>query len=333
MDAELLVDVHDLHVAFNLPNRTVYAVNGASFSVREGRALGIVGESGSGKSVAAQSIPRLVSSSALKVSGRIGLRHAGSEVDTLTLPPNGQKMRAIRSETVSVIFQEPMRSLHPMFTVGWQIAEGLRLGKRVAAANARERATELLELVGLPDPLRNAGRFPHQLSGGMRQRVMIAIALAASPRLLIADEPTTALDVTIQAQILELLGRLRSELGMAVILITHDLGVIAEAVDDVAVMYLGQVVESGPIAAVMRAPLHPYTRGLISTTPRLDSVPKSDLATLKGNIPELSAPPRACVFADRCQHARALCQQPPPQVRVGDSMARCWMYSSEWGQA
>jgi oligopeptide/dipeptide ABC transporter ATP-binding protein len=192
---------------------------------------------------------------------------------------------------------------------------------------------ELLRLVGLPDPVRNAGRFPHQLSGGMRQRVMIAIALAASPRLLIADEPTTALDVTIQAQILELLGGLRRELGMAVILITHDLGVIAEAVDDVAVMYLGQVVESGPVAAVMRAPLHPYTRGLISTSPRLDSVPKSDLATLKGNIPELAAPPHACVFADRCQNARAICKGPPPVEKVGDSVVRCWIYSSEWGQA
>jgi peptide/nickel transport system ATP-binding protein len=333
MTAELLVDVQDLHVTFNLPNRTVYAVNGASFSVREGRALGIVGESGSGKSVAAQSIPRLVSSSGLRVSGRINLRHAGSDVDTLALPANGRQMREIRSGTVSVIFQEPMRSLHPMFTVGWQIAEGLRVGKRMTGKQARERAVDLLRLVGLPDPVRNAGRFPHQLSGGMRQRVMIAIALAASPRLLIADEPTTALDVTIQAQILELLGGLRRELGMAVILITHDLGVIAEAVDDVAVMYLGQVVESGPVAAVMRAPLHPYTRGLISTTPRLDSVPKSDLATLKGNIPELAAPPQACVFADRCQNARAICKRPPPVEKVGDSVVRCWIYSNEWVQA
>ncbi len=331
--SELLVDVQDLHVTFRLPNRNVFAVNGASFSVREGQALGIVGESGSGKSVAAQSIPRLVNASGQQVRGHIRLRHAGGEVDTLTLKPGGRQVREVRSETVSVIFQEPMRSLHPMFTVGWQIAEGLRLAKRISAKEANERAVELLRLVGLPDPASSARRFPHQLSGGQRQRVMIAIALAASPRLLIADEPTTALDVTIQAQILELLGRLRSELGMAVILITHDLGVIAEAVDDVAVMYLGQVVESGPVGAVMHAPLHPYTRGLISTTPRLDSVPKSDLATLQGNIPELSVPPQACVFADRCEHAREICRRPPPVTKVNDSAVRCWMYTAEWGQA
>jgi peptide/nickel transport system ATP-binding protein len=333
MTGDLLVDVRDLRVTFELPNRTVHAVNGASFALRDGRALGIVGESGSGKSVAAQSIPRLVNSPSARASGQILLRHDGRSVDTVAQSPNGRLMREVRSSTVSVIFQEPMRSLHPMFTVGWQIEEGLRHGKRTSRKAARARAIELLQLVGLPDPARNAARFPHQLSGGMRQRVMIAIALAAAPRLLIADEPTTALDVTIQAQILELLGQLRRELGMAVILITHDLGVIAEAVDDVAVMYLGQVVESGPVRSVMQAPRHPYTQGLIATTPRLDSVPKSSLPTLKGNIPELSAPPSACVFADRCVHARPLCRQAPPFVAAGGNQVRCWMYTPQWGEA
>ena len=198
--AATLVDVRDLHVTFELPYRTVYAVNGASFTLQNGGALGIVGESGSGKSVAAQSIARLVNSPSARSRGRILVQHNGAEVDTLQQRPNGALMREIRSQTVSVIFQEPMRSLHPMFTVGWQIAEGLRMGPgRHRSVAARARVMELLRLVGLPDPERNARRYPHQLSGGMRQRIMIAIAPAASPALLIADEPTTALDVTIQA--------------------------------------------------------------------------------------------------------------------------------------
>ena len=325
-----VVEVEDFSLEFRLTNRTVYAVNGVSFSVAAGETLGIVGESGSGKSIAALSIGRLVNSRNAVTRGHIRLAYDGAVVDILARRPNERLIREIRSRAVSVIFQEPMRSLHPMFTVGYQIGEALPRDMRRDRGAARARTVELIQLVGIADAETVVRRYPHQLSGGMRQRVMIAMALAGNPQLLIADEPTTALDVTIQAQILELLKRLQRELGMGVILISHDLGVIAESADRVAVMYRGWIVETGPVAEIIERPRHPYTRGLLGATPSIDSTPKAALPTLVGTVRELNSPPVACVFAGRCPNARPVCARTPPTVVAGSASVRCWMYTPQW---
>jgi peptide/nickel transport system ATP-binding protein len=325
-----VVTVEGLSVEFRLPNRTVYAVNGVSFDVAVGETLGIVGESGSGKSMAALSIARLINSRNAVSRGKIWLTRDGTTVDTLAHSPGARVIRNLRGRTVSVIFQEPMRSLHPMFSVGWQLREALPSDARRASAKWRARALDLLRLVGIPAPETMLGRYPHQLSGGMRQRVMIAMALAGDPRLLIADEPTTALDVTIQAQILELLKRIQRERGMGVILISHDLGVIADTCDRVAVMYRGWIVEYGPVAEVVASPRHPYTRGLLAATPTMDSTPKAYLHSLPGTVRELNQPPVACVFSNRCSHARPICARTPPETTVESTRVRCWMQTAEW---
>lgn len=327
-----VVEVDSYSVRFKLTNRTVYAVNGVSFDVKRGEMLGLVGESGSGKSIAALSIARLVNAANAKSSGQIRLKHNGQTVEVSSQRPDGKLMREVRSDTVSVIFQEPMRSLHPMFTIGWQIREALPTALRRDKSKARARTIELIKLVGIPDPEALDTRYPHQLSGGMRQRVMIAIALAGEPDLLIADEPTTALDVTIQAQILELLKRLQSELDMAVVIISHDLGVIADMADRVAVMYRGWIVENGPVGAVIGKPLHPYTQGLIAATPSIDSARKEQLVTLPGTVRELTTEPVACVFADRCGFSRKICSNTPPVTKFEDSEVRCWMHTPEWNE-
>jgi oligopeptide/dipeptide ABC transporter ATP-binding protein len=316
----VLLDVRDLRTHFAVEGGEFRAVDGVGFSLRAGGTLGVVGESGCGKSVTALSIMGLVP----QPPGRI----AGGEVlldgtDLLKLPPG--ELRDLRGDAVAMIFQEPMTSLNPAFTVGDQIAEALVRHRGLSKGAALERAVELLRRVRIPSPEKRVHDYPHKLSGGMRQRVMIAMALACDPKLLIADEPTTALDVTIQAQILELLKRLRAETGMAIVLITHDLGVVAELADDVVVMYAGRIVERAPVAAIFETPQHPYTVGLLGSIPRLDER-KERLATIEGMVPNPLAPPAGCRFNPRCPFAIEKCRvEDPPLMRVGEAHeSACW---------
>ncbi len=297
-----------------------YAVHDVSLSMRRGEVLGVVGESGSGKSVTALSIMRLV-----QEPGRIApasrIMFDGRDLTGLT----DREMRKIRGNDIAMIFQEPMTSLNPVYPVGDQISESIRLHRGLSRKEARGRAVDLLRLVGIPLPDRRVDEYPHQLSGGMRQRVMIAMALANEPDLLIADEPTTALDVTIQAQILELLLELRQRLGMGVILITHDLGVVAEICDRVVVMYAGQVVEEGPVEEIFARPAHPYTLGLLAAVPRPDQR-GGRLAVIPGTVPAPTRWPKGCRFRDRCPYAWDLCHQQPGLLEAGAHQhARCWL--------
>ena len=309
--AEALLSVDDLRVVFGPPGREQVAVDGVSFSLAPGEVIGIVGESGSGKSLTALSILRLVPSPPGRIaSGRIGFR------DRNLLELSERAMNAVRGAEIAMIFQEPMTALNPVFTIGEQIAETLRIHEGLDRRAARERARGLLQKVGISNPAQRLDQYPHELSGGMRQRVMIAIALACQPQLLIADEPTTALDVTIQAQILALLRDLQRELGMAVVLITHDLGVIAQVVDRVAVMYAGRIVEEGPVAAVFERPSHPYTRLLLESIPSLEH-DQPRLPAIPGMVPPLSQLPAGCRFHPRCPQARPACaERSPPAIEV-----------------
>ena len=315
-----ILNVEDLRVEFGVDRNVFRAVDGVSFSVRRGRTLGIVGESGCGKSVTSLAIMRLVS----VPPGR----YAGGRVtfdgqDLLKLPD--AKMRALRGGRMGMIFQEPMTSLNPVYTCGDQIIESLKVHSNLSAEAARNRAIELFELVGLPSPSKRVDDYPHQLSGGQRQRVMIALALANDPDLLIADEPTTALDVTIQAQILELMKDLQDRTGTAILLITHDLGVVAETCDEVVVMYAGTVVEQAPTAALFGDPQHPYTIGLMAAVPRID-VDADRLATIEGSVPPPWEVLKGCRFASRCPLADARCRtQPPPLRAISDAhRVACW---------
>ena len=328
-EAAPLLAVSDLKIQFGKGRSLVRAVDGVSFAVRRGETLGIVGESGSGKSVTARSILRLVQTP----PGR----YAGGEIlfegeDLLKKSEAG--MRAIRGNRISMIFQEPMTSLTPVLTVGYQIAESLRLHQKLSAAEARKTAVALLQRVRIADAERRVDEYPHQLSGGMRQRAMIAMALACRPKLLIADEPTTALDVTIQAQVLALLAELRSELGMSIILITHNFGIVAEVADRVAVMYAGVVVETAPTAEILRDPRHPYTKGLLGCIPRLEGN-KRRLNAIKGSIPSPGSLPTGCRFHPRCPSAMPICAaQDPPEVEVTPGhIAKCWLESPPAAEA
>jgi peptide/nickel transport system ATP-binding protein len=315
---EPLLAVRDLVTEFAGGDGTVRAVDGVSFELAPRTALGVVGESGSGKSVAALSIMRLVTPPGRITGGSI--RFAGK--DLLALPE--RDMRALRGNRMAMVFQEPMTSLNPVMTVGAQVAEAIRVHERKPAAHARAAAIALFELVRIPHPAMTVDGYPHQLSGGMRQRVMIAMALACKPDLLIADEPTTALDVTIQAQLLELLARLRRELGMAVLFITHDLGVVAETCDEVVVMYAGRVVERAPASELLVAPRHPYTAALLAAIPRDDAPPRSRLPELAGMVPAAHALPAGCKLADRCAYVQARCRtEEPALVELGTSRVRC----------
>ncbi len=314
-----LLEVDNLTVRFRTDAGWMTAVDQVSLAVGEGEALGIVGESGSGKSVTALSILRLHAAPTTRMpTGRI--MYGGR--DLLTLPT--REMRAIRGGEIAMIFQDPMTSLNPVLTIADQIGETLRLHQGVDQATARKRAIELLELVRIPDAARRVDEYPHRLSGGMRQRVMIAIAIACRPKLLIADEPTTALDVTIQAQILDLLRDLQTELGMSVILITHDMGVIAEFARRVMVMYAGRVVETSPVAALFRRPVHPYTEGLLSAIPKLD-VDVRRLPTIPGSIPDPTAVVPGCRYNPRCALVQDSClRDAPPLLPAGpEREARC----------
>jgi oligopeptide/dipeptide ABC transporter ATP-binding protein len=322
--SEPLLEVDNLHTEFHLGGDIIHAVNGVSFTVPSRTVLGIVGESGSGKSVTALSILRLVEPPGYITSGRVLLHNNGAARDLLTL--TDAEMEAIRGVQISMIFQDPMTSLNPVLTIGYQLMEPLRIHRQLPARAAQEAAIQLLDRVGIPEAARRLQDYPHQFSGGMRQRVMIAMAVACTPRLLIADEPTTALDVTIQAQILDLLAELKDELDTSVILITHDLGVVAQLADQVAVMYAGMIVESGPVRAIFRAPQHPYTRALLAAIPRLHYQPDR-LVTIEGTPPALSTVPPGCPFEPRCAYRIEKCAQERPlliELAPGHSCA-CWV--------
>ncbi|HSR80611.1 MAG TPA: ABC transporter ATP-binding protein [Hyphomicrobiaceae bacterium] len=320
-----VLEVEDLQTYFYTRNGLVKAVDGVSFSLARGATLAIVGESGCGKSVTALSLMRLVADPPGRiVGGRVCLEG----VDLLRL--DEAAMRDIRGNQISMVFQEPMTSLNPVMTIGRQISEALILHQRMSHRAALARAIEMLQLVGIPEPKQRAKEYPHQLSGGMRQRAMIAMALACNPRVLIADEPTSALDVTIQAQILELIAKLQRELGTAVILITHDLGVVAETAERVIVMYAGRKVEEAAVGELFARPLHPYTRGLMNSIPRLALMRREAgqqrLQEIPGIVPALSNLPQACTFAPRCAFADDKCrgQFPPYHEKRPDHWAACW---------
>ena len=308
-----LLEVENLQTHFRTPDGINRAVDGVSFHVEAGETIAIVGESGCGKSVTANSLLRLVPEPPGRIAGAI--RFEGRDLLRLS----DREMRSIRGNDISMIFQEPMTSLNPVLTVGRQLGETLRLHQGFDRKRAEERGIEMLRLVGIPEPARRIRNYPHQLSGGMRQRVMIAMALACSPKLLIADEPTTALDVTIQAQILDLMRDLKSRVGAAIILITHDLGVVAEVASRVIVMYAGRKVEEAPVVELFRAPKHPYTQGLIGAVPKLGSSlvgGRTRLAEIPGLVPSLKLRIEGCVFAGRCGYATELCRQVAPALET-----------------
>ncbi|MDR1961779.1 MAG: ABC transporter ATP-binding protein [Gracilibacteraceae bacterium] len=317
-----LLDIEGLDLQFRTAAGTHTAVRDLSFTLRAGETLGLVGESGSGKSVTALSLMRLIPDPPGQVTAGRALFDGR---DLLALPPDD--IRRLRGNEISMVFQEPMTSLNPLHTCGRQVMEPLLLHKGLGKKAARARALELLNRVGIPAPEQRLGEYPHQLSGGMRQRVMIAMALACGPRLLIADEPTTALDATIQAQILELMKTLRRETGAAIILITHDLGVVAEMCSHVVVMYAGQVVEDAPAANLFARPLHPYTEGLLRSIPAI-SAERERLFSIDGTVPDPFAMPLGCAFAPRCCHARPMCREEEPVLSAGpdNRRVRCFFW-------
>lgn len=308
-----LLEVKDLSVTFRTERGLIRAVDGVSFGLEEGEVLGIVGESGSGKSVTMLAVMKMIRTSNARVTGEV--IYKGDDLNGFS----SAQMRGVRGGQVAMVFQDPMTSLTPVYRIGWQIVEQLQAHQDLSRGAARERALDLLRLVGIPSPELRIDNYPHQFSGGMLQRVTIAMALSCNPSLLIADEPTTALDVTIQAAILELLMRLRRELGLAVILITHDMGVVAEVADRVLVMYAGKVVEDATKAQIFSAPQHPYTWGLLGAMPRLDRPKMSRLQAIPGNPPSVVDPPRGCRFQPRCDHRFEKCTVSPELVdKLGD---------------
>ena len=327
-----LLEVENLQVHFRTPTGINRAVDGVSFHVDPGETLAIVGESGCGKSVTSMSMMRLIPEPPGKIAGSIRLE--GRDILALS----DREMRALRGNDISMIFQEPMTSLNPVLTVGRQIGETLRLHQGLDQAQAEARAVEMLTLVGIPEPARRVREYPHQLSGGMRQRVMIAMALACNPKLLIADEPTTALDVTIQAQILKLMLELKQRVGAAIILITHDLGVVAEVAERVMVMYAGRKVEEAPVKQLFRSPRHPYTQGLLGALPKLGSSLSGEtrrLAEIPGQVPDLKQRIEGCVFVGRCALATDLCRQYAPglEQKAPHHIAACHFAAKEQAAA
>ncbi|EST56125.1 peptide ABC transporter ATP-binding protein [Brevibacillus panacihumi W25] len=319
---ERILDVKDLHVSFHTYAGEVKAVRGVNFHVNRGEAVAIVGESGCGKSVTAQSLMKLIP----MPPGDIKKGEILFNGENLVNKSN-KEMEAIRGKDIGMIFQDPMTSLNPTMTIGNQITEGLIKHQNMSRTDARNRAIELLELVGIPQPEKRIEQYPHEFSGGMRQRAMIAIALACSPKLLIADEPTTALDVTIQAQILDLMKDLQKKMGTSIILITHDLGVVAEMCERVIVMYAGKVIETGTVDDIFYNPQHPYTKGLLRSVPRLDLNRDEPLTPIFGTPPDLLRPPTGCGFTARCESAMRVCQEMDPELNDVSSTQRtaCWL--------
>ena len=323
--SEKLLEIKDEKLSFFTPAGEVKALNGVSFSMNEGEVLGIVGESGSGKSVTAYSIMGLTAYPGKLISGTIYFN--GHQIEKMS----EKEMRKIRGNEVSIIFQDPMTSLNPVYTIGNQITEVIRLHTGKGKKEAYDRAKELLELVGINEPTKRLKQYPHELSGGMRQRVMIAIALACEPKLLIADEPTTALDVTIQAQILELMQELRQKLGMSIIMITHDLGVVASMCERIAVMYAGHIVEYGTADEIFYEPKHEYTKGLINSIPKLSAQEIERLVPIEGQPVDLLNPPAGCPFAPRCANCMKIClREMPPKTELSDThYSHCWLLQKE----
>ncbi|RLE29448.1 ABC transporter ATP-binding protein [Candidatus Acetothermia bacterium] len=323
-----LIDVHDLRTYFYTEDGVVKAVDGVTFKIEPERTLGVVGESGCGKSVTALSIMGLVPIPPGKItSGEILFYRDGQSIDLTKLNPKGREYRSIRGKEIAMIFQEPMTSLNPVFTIGYQIMEAIMLHQKVSKKEAREKAIEMLRQVGIPLPEQRVDEYPHQLSGGMRQRAMIAMALSCNPSLLIADEPTTALDVTIQAQVLDLMRDLQTRFHTSIMMITHDLGVVAEMCEEVVVMYLGKVVEHAPVRPLFHDPKHPYTQGLLKSIPSL-ATKKERLEPIKGVVPDpLDAPP-GCPFHPRCPHAMEICTREMPTLKevAPGHQAACWLY-------
>ncbi|MGP1614755.1 MAG: ABC transporter ATP-binding protein [Pollutimonas bauzanensis] len=329
MSGDTLLDVRELATTFATENGTVRAVDGVSFQVRANEVLGLVGESGCGKSVTAESIMGLLDPSTSRNDGQVLFEGR----DLLRLPP--AEMARIRGNQLGMVFQDPLSALNPVFRIGDQLMEPMHTHLRLDKRQARQRAIGLLEQTGIPDPRRRMDAYPHELSGGMRQRVMIAMALACQPRLLIADEPTTALDVTIQAQILELLESLRDSYSMGIVLITHDLSVVAQMCHRVVVMYLGQIIEQADVETLFDRPAHPYTQGLMASAPSLDRPRRTRLHEIPGNVPALERIPAGCRFAPRCAYADDQCRQAPQLRKVaapeggppaGGHYVRCWHY-------
>ena len=320
----MLLEVKNLETEFRVKRGQVKAVNGVSFEVEKGEILAVVGESGSGKSVTSLSIMGLIRDPGKIVGGQILFN--GEDL----LKKNTREMEQIRGDKISMIFQDPMTSLNPVYRIKDQIMENILTHEKVSKEEALKRSIEMLDLVSIPAPERRAYDYPHQMSGGMRQRVMIAMALSCHPELLIADEPTTALDVTIQAQILDLINRLRKKLGMAVLLITHDLGVVAETADRVVVMYCGRVVEQAKVLDLFTDPKHPYTRGLLDSIPKLDEDRKR-LYMIKGIVPDPTHLPKGCAFADRCDHCMEKCREHMPALvdQGNGRKVRCFLESDE----
>lgn len=323
--SEKLLEIKDEKLSFFTPAGEVKALNGVSSSMNEGEVLGIVGESGSGKSVTAYSIMGLTAYPGKLIGGTIYFN--GHQIEKMS----EKEMRKIRGNEVSIIFQDPMTSLNPVYTIGNQITEVIRLHTGKSKKEAYDRAKELLELVGINEPTKRLKQYPHELSGGMRQRVMIAIALACEPKLLIADEPTTALDVTIQAQILELMQELRQKLGMSIIMITHDLGVVASMCERIAVMYAGHIVEYGTADEIFYEPKHEYTKGLINSIPKLSAQEIERLVPIEGQPVDLLNPPAGCPFAPRCANCMKIClREMPPKTELSDThYSHCWLLQKE----
>jgi len=322
MNEQTLLEINELKTIFLTENGPVTAVDGISFNIAPGETLGVVGESGCGKSVTAESIMRLLNEKSTKYEGEVNFKGE----NLLALPEH--KMRNIRGNEISMIFQDAMTSLNPVYTIGNQISESIMIHQNLNSKEAMVRSIEMLRLTGIPSPEKRVHEYPHELSGGMRQRVMIAMALSCKPSLLIADEPTTALDVTIQAQILDLINDLKQESNMGVIMITHDLGVVAEVCTRVVVMYLGQVIEEADVDTLFTKPLHPYTKGLINSIPKIDGDRTQKLHLIPGTVPSLSNVPLGCRFAPRCEFADEKCLSDAPilePVQTGQRV-RCWHY-------
>lgn len=327
MENNHLIDIKDLRVSFFTPGGEVQAVRGVSWFLNEGEALGIVGESGSGKSVSVYAVMRLLQHPGRVTGGSIHF----NGTDILSLSEDD--MRKIRGNDIAMIFQDPMTSLNPVYTVGNQICEPLKLHRNMKGKRARERAAELLGMVGIPKPVRRLKQYPFEFSGGMRQRAMISMALACEPKLLIADEPTTALDVTIQAQILEIMKDLKSRRNMSIVLITHDLGIVSDICDKIIIMYGGEIMEYGPIEALYSSPSHPYTNGLINSLPKIDEEVGTQLTPIEGSPVDLMHPPAGCPFASRCDKCMKVCltEKPPYFEMEPDHFSACWLHYNRKG--